>query len=102
MTTNNVALIEMLRGGDARFSLVYPSDTLTPLDLTGWTVSAFEPHVKLVGNLFLTIEPGTGGVITGKIEWDNTYRLGKDMTFRVQITKGQDNLSTPLFVVDVK
>jgi hypothetical protein len=93
--------LEMLRGSDVDFKMTWPTDTTDPLDLDGWTVSAFEAHADLTDNLTLTVGDASAGEINGVIKWDD-YRSGTVMDFRVQISDGSTVKSTPVMQVEVK
>jgi len=96
------ALLQMYRGGDVSFRMIWPGDNGQPFDLTGWTVAAFEPHERLIGNIALEISDAAAGEVTGAIEWDDSYTNGAVMGFRVLLTQGEVQMSMPELVVNVK
>lgn len=95
----STAKLIMHRGSDVDFKLVWPS-TAGPLDLTGYSVFAFEPSTELEDYLELEISDAEEGEITGRIEWSDSFKNG-EMTFRVQIVNGTQNVSTPKIYVKV-
>lgn len=96
------AVLEMLRGSNVGFRIIWPGAEGQPFDLTGWEVKAFEPHARLNGNLTLDIADAPAGVIIGSIAWDDKYPNGNVMNFRVQVSRGDQVMSTPEFMVNVK
>lgn len=82
------------RGSDMDFSVSWPATDGSALDLTGYTVSAFEATAALAPHLTLTLTaPTTMPQITGRIDWDAS--LEDEMFFRVRISLDGDDLTTP-------
>ena len=97
-----MATLDMLRGSDVDFRMVWPGDLGQPFDLTQWDISAFEAHRLLEGTLTLTKGDAAAGEIIGRIEWDGAFNTGASMGFRVQISQGDEHRSTPQLIVNVK
>lgn len=90
------------RGSDINFVLKYKDELGLPFDLTGFTVALFEPHPKLIGFVVLTITDILGGEIAGRIEWNDEMLNGKVMSFRVRISSGSDDISSPAIWVQIR
>lgn len=95
------------RGGDQTFQVFWPHATSTdavfvPLNLTGYTVEAYDVHASLLPNLTLTIGDAAAGRIDGRIEWAESLPVGQLMLFRVRITSGANNESSPQIPVIVQ
>ena len=97
-----MAMLQMLRGSDVDFRMIWPGTGGTPFDLTGWSVAPFEAHERLSANLTLEIGDAAVGEILGRIEWDDAYTNGAIMGFRVQISSAGTEYSTPRLSVNVK
>lgn len=105
-------MIELNRGSDLTFRVFWPSapGASTGMDLTGYTVDAFEPSAALAGHLTLTIANPTGALqatpstwqIQCRIEWQDDMPSGAIMEFAVRLTLGAENITTPKLTVVVK
>ena len=89
------------RGSDLNFTMEWETDGGNPIPLTGATVRVFEPHPALAGAVSLTVADEAGGVIAGRVNWRSGMMTGRHMTFRVQISVGEDDISTRLIWVVV-
>jgi len=99
--------IEINRGSDLDFTVRWrerdEAGVISPIDLTGGVVSLFEPHPALVGNLTATLDPDpTTGDVQCRLEWAPDMPTGRRMSFRVMVTFGTDNQTSPLIWVLVK
>lgn len=92
--------ITLNRGSDLEFSVSWPDPAGDPMDLTGWTVEAYDVAPALADHLTLTITDATGPAqITGRIAWAET--LPRWSFFRIRIRQGQTELSTPRVEVQI-
>lgn len=96
-----MAVLTMLRGSDLVFRMFWPGVGTAPFPLAGWSVSGFEVHSKLRPNLSLAVVDAPGGEILVRIEWDDSYVNGSTMSFRVQLSKSGDEISSPKMRVNV-
>lgn len=97
-------VLTLNRGSDLDFTVIWPDgpgDAAPPLNLTGFTVDAFDPHPALVGQLTLTITDAAAGQITGRIEWADDMPPGAIMAFSIRIAQGADATATPPITVRV-
>lgn len=89
------------KGSDLDFRLIWPGECGFPMDLTDWSVSLRDVHSDLASNIEVDIDDPTKGSITVHIEWDEDYRYGRRMKFRIQITSSDSQRTTPHIEVKV-
>lgn len=94
-------VIEINAGSDLNFQIEWPETADTPLDLTDYTVSAFDVSAKLAPVLTLTKDAGTGGTISGRIEWAEGLGDPTREHFQVKITLGTEDRTSPRVFVKV-
>ena len=90
------------RGSDLNLQLRFEDGEGDPIDLTGYTVAAFEAHAKLAPHLTLTISNAAYGEVIGRIEWSDAMPTGNIMSFRVRVSKDGSDISSPLIMVPVQ
>lgn len=93
--------IPLNRGSDCSFGGTLTDDQGAPINLTGYTISAFEASTELAGFLTLTIVNAAAGTWSGHIEWDDGFKNGAYMQFRILFSVGSDRKTTPAIWVDV-
>lgn len=96
--------MELNRGSYLQFTGFWPSapGSSQGMNLTGYTIDAFQPHPALAGHITLTITNATGGNFAGEIEWQDDMPVGAIMSFQVRIMQGGKPLTTPAITVLVK
>jgi len=87
------------RGSDVDFSLVWKDSDNLPADLFGYTVQLLDVTPELAPYLTVAITDPANGGITGRIEWDASLVAGVNYRFRIQVTLGTEDQSTPLIEV---
>lgn len=91
-------LITVARGSDVTMTVTIPT-TDGPFDLTGWTVSIFEPNPRLVGAVtIVNIEP-IDGKVTLKIEWVDKLPIATVHSVRLRLTSGTSDVAIPEITV---
>ena len=82
--------IRINRGSDADFKVSWPAD------LTGRTLSLYEPHPLLAANMTLTLEAATpeASIIAVRLEWSDSMPMGRAMRFRIRAALGDDARTT--------
>lgn len=81
------------RGSDLDFVLQWPDNDGNPMDLTGWSVSVFEPSNGIADHVSALIVDAETGTIQVRIEWQDGNK-GRGGTFRLQVSQGTENAST--------
>jgi hypothetical protein len=99
MTTNAIVIN---RGSDLAAYAIWPGSPSAPLNLTGWTVSVYEPHFALAGHLTVTVGDAAAGRIDIAMDWQPDMPMGREMVFRLQIVNGSQNLTSPVIMIEVQ
>lgn len=88
------------RGSDFRVVLTWPSAAGGAANLTGCTVSLFEPQAVLVGLLTAQITNAAAGEITLAMEWSAALLSVHRAAFRVRVSYagGLDQTTNELVV----
>ena len=94
--------VELNRGSDWVFGSTLTDEFGVPINLTGYTISAFEPSPELAPHLTLSITNAAAGVWSGRVEWNAAFPNGKRMQFRIMFTLGINNETTPQIWIVVK
>lgn len=95
-------VIPIYRGSDCVFAGVLSDELGTPIDLTGGTISAFEPSPVMAPHLTLAITNAVAGAYSGRIEWNDAFPNGQNMQFRLKFTIGGDDKTGPVVWVNVQ
>lgn len=85
---------ELNRGSDLTTTFNWPDGAGGNADLTGYTVTIFEPAPALADYITATITDEATGLISIRVEWSDTFKTGQLMRFRVQISLGTEQQST--------
>lgn len=88
--------ISINRGSDLNFVVTWPHE------ISGLDAVAFEAHPLLADVITLTITDETAGTINGRIEWSDSFPSGRLMSFRVKLTDGVNDTTTPEIWVQVQ
>jgi hypothetical protein len=92
-------LITAARGSDVAMTVRIPTTDNSPFDLTGWTVSIFEPNPRLAGAVtIVNIEP-IEGKVTLKIEWVEKLPVATVHSVRLRLTSGTSDVAIPEITV---
>lgn len=72
-----------------------------PVDLTGWTIAVFEPHPLAAG---MTVEwtNAATGQYRAQLAWNDAMPTGKIANFRLRITSGTEDRSSPQIFIGVQ
>jgi hypothetical protein len=88
------------RGSDVDFQIAWKYDDGDAADLVGWDLALMDVSPELVSHLSATISDPANGIITGKIDWDDSLVTRKNYFFRIQLSfDGDDESSTQLIQV---
>lgn len=87
------------RGTDLNFSFNWPDGAGGNADLTGFTVAAFDVNPRLAPYLTITLTDPLEGLITGRVEWNDSLPANGSADFRIRITQGSNDTSTNLLKV---
>lgn len=88
---------EANKGSDISFRLVWGQDGT----LDGATVAAYDFHPVLDGKIDLAVTDSANRIISGSIQWDETFGTGKTLYFRVRVSFGSDDKTTQQFYLDI-
>ena len=102
MSLSEKNTFEVNRGSDLDFSFNWPNGLGGNLNLTGYTVDAYEAHPALQGLLSLRLTTPEQGLITGLIDWNENLPSEQQMSFRIRITNAGRSLTTNLLKVVYK
>jgi hypothetical protein len=95
--------LEMQRGGDVDFRMIWPGDVVDePFVLDGWIVRVFEAHPVLAPHITLVVGDASIGELVGRIAWNKNFSDALKMSFRVQLEKEGRFKSMPPIRVVVK
>ncbi len=84
------------RGSEVDFTIVWKDSDNDPAVLFDYTVQAMDVSDGLADYLTLEITDPANGVITGRIEWDDSLTAGVNYRFRVQVTLDDEDDATNL------
>lgn len=87
------------RGSDLEFYLNWPDGAGGYADLTGWTVTAFEADAEFVPNLTVSLVDPATGLISARVEWDDSFEPKRSYVFRIQIINGNEHQATNALTV---
>ena len=77
------------RGSDLSFSYAHPGGDGGNADLTGWTVSIFEPSPFIADAITATLVDPVNGLIQVRVEWELISNSKvEEHSFRVRIDDG--------------
>tara|TARA_R110002074_G_scaffold182358_1_gene347210 strand:- start:15 stop:332 length:318 start_codon:yes stop_codon:yes gene_type:complete len=92
-----VGLFELNYGSDLVFKIPWPDGDGGVIDLTDWTVNVIDITEAISGLITATKDndPTTGNVNV-RLEWSPDLDKHTPYDFRIQLTKGGDDVSTNL------
>lgn len=89
------------QGSDLNFTLRWKDEEGAPFNLNGYTVTAYDTEPTLTMSFTITDAPN--GVISGSLTWNESYiTTNTGLSFRVKITNGGFNTTTPKIKVYVQ
>lgn len=88
------------RGSDLTFDLNWPCGPSANADLTGHTVSVFEPDHRIEGRVSATLTDAETGAIRVRIEWADGLPSNTPLSFRLMTTSGTENQTTNQLAVE--
>lgn len=88
------------KGSDLNFKIRWPEGT-GQKDLSLYIVQLYDYSKGLPDTLSLTITNPTQGEITGRLDWNESIQLGRNMFFRVKISSGEEQLTTNRIWIEV-
>jgi hypothetical protein len=99
MSRPYITRLQPNRGSDVDFTIVWKDSANEPADLHDYTVAAMDVTTGLEDYLTLEITDEANGVITGRIEWNDSLLAGINYRFRVQVSIDEDQDATNLIEV---
>lgn len=90
------------RGGDFGWTMNWKNDDLTPFDLTGYTIEAYEPHPRIAGHITLTVTDAVNGVVTCAVAWQNDMPSGRVMNFIPRAIQGSTEVPIGKFWINIQ
>jgi hypothetical protein len=85
--------ITINKGSDLNFVINWKNPDGTPFDLTGYTASAYD-SVPTLSFVFFVVD-AAGGVINCGLPWSENYASYSALIFRIKISDGLNNITTP-------
>lgn len=96
----SVGVFEVNYGSDLEFDIPWPDGAGGVVDLTDWTVGLIDVTAEISALITATKSATpTDGVITVRLEWSGDLSKNTAYNFRVQISKGGEDVSTNLLRV---
>lgn len=93
--------ITINRGSDLTLTGTWRDEAGAAVNLTGWTIAVFEPHPSVQA---ITVEwvNAALGQYRANLPWNDNIRSGRFANFRLRITNGQEDRSSPQIWVVVQ
>lgn len=88
------------RGSDLTFDLNWPNGPSANADLTGHTVSVFEPDPRIEGLVSATLTDPANGAIRVRVEWADGLPSNTPLRFRLMTASGTENQTTNQLAVE--
>jgi hypothetical protein len=93
--------ITINRGSDLTFTGVWRDQAGAPLNLTGWQIAVFEPHPSVAAMTVEWVNAAVGSYIA-RLQWNDAIPSGRVANFRLRVSQGADDRSSPQIWVGVK
>lgn len=90
------------RGSDLVFQFNWKDGDGENVDLTGYTLFLRDVSASFIPYLTAGITTPEEGLISGRVEWDNSIEKGRVHHFRIGIRQGTNDYTTNLVWVDVR
>ena len=94
-----MALLKIFRGTDIVEDCFYVDEGNAPIDMTGFTFSIFEASSEFAGLISIAEKDLAGGVISIRLDWLDTFSSGVKHGFRIQASRGEDDIGSQLVEV---
>ena len=88
------------RGSDLTFEMNWPDGPSANADLTGHTVSIFEPDHRIEGLVSATLTDPANGAIRIRVEWADGLPSNTPLRFRLMTASGAENQTTNQLAVE--
>lgn len=88
------------RGSDLTFEMNWPDGSSANADLTGHTVSIFEPDPRIEGLVSATLTDPASGAIRVRVEWADGLPSNTPLRFRLMTASGSENQTTNQLAVE--
>ena len=82
--------VTIFRGSDIAHKAIITDAQQNPINLTGYTVRLFEASPEL--GAVLTVTDAAAGEVEVSAQWQDTWKTGRFMSYRIQISlNGRDD-----------
>jgi hypothetical protein len=95
-----VSALLVNKGSDLNFKITWPEGTGRK-NLTNYIVELYDHTEGLDQHLTLTITDPNNGEITGRLNWNESFAMGRNFKFRVRINLAGETSSTPPIWIEV-
>lgn len=92
--------ITIYRGSDIRHKAVVMDSAQNPIDLTGYDVRLFEASPELGATL--TVTDAAAGEIEVSAQWQDAWKTGRFMSYRIQISLDGRETAWPQVWIQVR
>ena len=92
--------ITINRGSDLTLTGTWRDANGTAMDLTGWTITDYDGHASMQGNITAQWVDASQGTYTVTMQWADAMFSG--MSFRLRISNGTQDVSSPAITVIVQ
>ena len=93
--------ITINRGSDLIFTGTWRDESGEAVDLTGWEIAVFEPN-HLGGDMTVEWIDAAAGTYEARLEWNDSIPSGRVASFRLRISSGEQDRSSPLIIIGVQ
>lgn len=83
------------KGSDLEMRMIWTDDA-GPVNLTGYAVAIYDAHPKIAPHVTAEITDAAGGVVSVRMDWDESMPVGGIMHFRVKLRSGTNDVTTPM------
>lgn len=88
------------RGSDLTFTGTWRDENGAAMNLTGWAIADYDTVLVIQGKLTVSWINAALGTYTVTMQWDD--RIGSSVQFRLKISSGTTDITSPLIKVDVQ
>lgn len=92
--------LTIYRGTDVRQKCILTDAEQNPIDLTGYDVRLLDASPELGATLAVT--DAVNGEVEVTAEWQDTWKTGRNMSFRIQISMEGRDTSWPQVWIQVR
>lgn len=93
--------IPINRGSDLTFTGTWRNENGQPVNLAGWTIAAFDAHPLAAGMTVAWVDAALGQY-SATLPWSDAMPTGRIINFRLRVSLGQDDRSSPKIWVVVQ